>query len=236
VTVSTVLDSAGRRRSPATLPGYLQAARRATRAALPARPPDRRGDHHRRATGRDDRHGARSRALIVVLWRAGLRVQEALVLIERDLDPPRARARTQRQGRPTPRDRHGHLGWEQLRPWLAALPVGPLTCIFDGPTRGRAWSRAGVSAQARPRSRRWRVVAASESARAATRCTSTTTTTSPRRAGAALTGYDAQTGPARRHARSSSERWPLRAFIHARTSRSSRTHWMYSPSVSVQQA
>ena len=32
----------------------------------------------------DDRHGYRVRAMIVVLWRAGLRVQEALALIESD--------------------------------------------------------------------------------------------------------------------------------------------------------
>jgi hypothetical protein len=34
-------------------------------------------------------------------------------------------------------------GWEQLGPWLYArleLPVGPLFCIIDGPTRGRSWS------------------------------------------------------------------------------------------------
>jgi hypothetical protein len=37
----------------------------------------------------DDRHGARLRALIVVLWRARLRVQEAVALGEHDLDPPR---------------------------------------------------------------------------------------------------------------------------------------------------
>jgi len=38
-------------------------------------------------------------------------------------------------------------GWEQLRPWLTArteLPVGPLFCIIDGPTRGRPWSGAAV--------------------------------------------------------------------------------------------
>jgi hypothetical protein len=38
-------------------------------------------------------------------------------------------------------------GWEHLRPWLAArleLPVGPLFCIIDGPTRGRPWSSANV--------------------------------------------------------------------------------------------
>jgi site-specific recombinase XerD len=34
----------------------------------------------------DDRHGFRLRALIVVLWRGGLRIQEALALGERDLD------------------------------------------------------------------------------------------------------------------------------------------------------
>jgi hypothetical protein len=37
----------------------------------------------------DDRRGYRLRALIVVLWRGGLRVAEALALGERDLDPRR---------------------------------------------------------------------------------------------------------------------------------------------------
>jgi integrase len=36
-----------------------------------------------------DRHGLRLRALIVVLWRGGLRIQEALSLIESDLDARR---------------------------------------------------------------------------------------------------------------------------------------------------
>ena len=34
----------------------------------------------------DDRHGWRVRAMIVVLWRSGLRIQEGLVLGEHDLD------------------------------------------------------------------------------------------------------------------------------------------------------
>ena len=38
---------------------------------------------------REDRHGWRLRAIVVVLWRAGLRVQEALALSERDLDARR---------------------------------------------------------------------------------------------------------------------------------------------------
>jgi site-specific recombinase XerD len=37
----------------------------------------------------NDRHGFRLRAVIVVLWRAGLRVQEALALTEHDLDARR---------------------------------------------------------------------------------------------------------------------------------------------------
>ena len=36
-----------------------------------------------------DRHGLRLWALIVVLWRGGLRIQGALSLIESDLDPRR---------------------------------------------------------------------------------------------------------------------------------------------------
>src|SRR4051795_7646718 len=38
----------------------------------------------------DGVHGARARGLIVVLWRAGLRIQEALDLTELDLDRRRA--------------------------------------------------------------------------------------------------------------------------------------------------
>jgi site-specific recombinase XerC len=34
----------------------------------------------------DDRHGWRVRAMTVVPWRAGLRIQDALALAERDLD------------------------------------------------------------------------------------------------------------------------------------------------------
>jgi integrase len=34
-------------------------------------------------------HGRRLRGLIIVLWRAGLRIREALALAEADLDPRR---------------------------------------------------------------------------------------------------------------------------------------------------
>jgi site-specific recombinase XerD len=43
-------------------------------------------------------------------------------------------------------------GCEQLRPWLntrSALPVWPLFCAIDGPTRGRPWSGAAVRTEFR---------------------------------------------------------------------------------------
>ena len=101
----------------------------------------------------EDRHGARLKALIVVLWRSGLRVQEALALRERDLDPRRGSLLV-RRGKGGRRREIGTdaWAWEQLRPWLGArveLPIGPLFCIIDGPTRGRSWSSAGVRAEFR---------------------------------------------------------------------------------------
>jgi site-specific recombinase XerD len=83
-----------------------------------------------------------------VLWRGGLRVQEALALGESDLDPQRGSLLV-RHGKGGRRREIGMdaWGWEQLSPWLAArveLPVGPLFCIIDGPTRGRPWSSAAV--------------------------------------------------------------------------------------------
>jgi integrase len=88
----------------------------------------------------DYRHGWRLRALIVVLWRGGLRIQEALALAEPDLDPRRGSllVRNGKGGRRREIGMDG-WGWEQLHPWLTSrrdLPVGPLFCVIDGPTRG----------------------------------------------------------------------------------------------------
>ena len=90
MTVSTVLDSAGRRRSPATMPSY-HAGRlpRNKGQHYPADPPTVEEIIAVMRHAGADRHGAWLRALIVVLWRGGLRIQEALALAERDLDPRR---------------------------------------------------------------------------------------------------------------------------------------------------
>ena len=97
-----LLDAAGRRRSPATLPDF-HAGRppRNKGDPLPRRSADDRGDRRRHApreVGMDD-------------W-----------------------------------------AWEQLEPWLQVrveLPVGPLFCIVNGPTRGRPWTAGAVRTELR---------------------------------------------------------------------------------------
>jgi site-specific recombinase XerD len=149
---TTLVDIAGRRRSAATLPGYHQ-----------GRPPRNKGLQYpadpptveeiiavMRAAG-DNADGVRLRALIVVLWRAGLRISEALALTESDLDADRG-AVLIRRGKGGKRREVGMDRWarEQLAAWLtlrSTLPVGALFCVLRGPTRGRPWAPAGVRVQ-----------------------------------------------------------------------------------------
>jgi site-specific recombinase XerC len=129
MTVWSLLDAAGRRRrSPATLPGY-HAGRppRNNGIRYPADPPtvDEIVSVMRHTS--DDRHGHRLRGMIVVLWRAGLRIQEALALTEHDLDQRRGSILV-RHGKGGRRREVGmdEWGWEQLRPWLDARAELPL--------------------------------------------------------------------------------------------------------------
>src|SRR5512139_320110 len=95
-----------------------------------------------------DRYGQRLRALIIVLWRAGLRISEALALTESDLEVTRG-SMLIRRGKGGRRREVGmdEWAWDQLRPWLGTrltLPIGPLFCVVNGPTRGRPWSSSQV--------------------------------------------------------------------------------------------
>jgi site-specific recombinase XerD len=146
---SPAVDVAGRRRSPAAMPGY-HAGRPPRNKGLryPADPP--RVEEiiavvRHAGTGV---HGDRTRALIVVLWRSGLRIAEALNLGEADLDERRG-ALLVRHGKGGKRREVGmdERGWEQLRPWAgqrATLPVGRLFCVIEGPTCGRPWAPGAV--------------------------------------------------------------------------------------------
>jgi integrase len=87
---SVLLDVAGHRRSPATMPGYHRGrAPRNKGEQYPADPPtvEEIVAVMRSVSDRSDGH--RLRALIVLLWRAGLRISKALALQESDLDRSR---------------------------------------------------------------------------------------------------------------------------------------------------
>ena len=143
---TTRLDTCGRRRSPATLSSFHQ-----------GRPPRNKGQRYpadpptveeiiavMHAAGHDA-EAVRLRGLIVVLWRAGLRISEALELSESDLDPVRG-AILVRRGKGGRRREVGmdRWAWDQLTPWLelrAALRVGALVCELRGLTHCPATRR-----------------------------------------------------------------------------------------------
>jgi hypothetical protein len=78
---SVVLDAAGRRRSPATMPGFHAGhPPRNKGLRYPADPPIVGETVAVMRIAGDGGHGRRLPGLIVVLWRAGLRIDEALAL------------------------------------------------------------------------------------------------------------------------------------------------------------
>ena len=149
-----LLDAAGRRRSPASIPGYLSG--RAPHNKGMQYPPDPPRPEEivlvMRQAGHD-RHGLRVRALVAVLWRGGLRISEALALNETDVDERRGSLLI-RHGKGDKRREAGMdpFGFEQLAAWLThrvSLPPGPLFCVIDGPTRGRRWAATAARAELR---------------------------------------------------------------------------------------
>jgi site-specific recombinase XerD len=145
MTTSLLLDAAGRRRSPATMPGHhCGRPRRNKGRRYPADPPTVEEIVAVMRTASRSPQGLRVRALIIVLWRAGLRISEALALAESDLDRVTG-AVLVRRGKGGKRREVGmdRWGWQQIQPWLdfrPALPVGALLCVMHGPTAGRPWS------------------------------------------------------------------------------------------------
>jgi site-specific recombinase XerD len=98
-------------------------------------------------------HGVRVRALVVILWRAGLRINEALSLAETDLEPRRGSILV-RHGKGGKRREVGmdDWAWEHVEPWRRSrleMPVGPFFCVIGGATRGRAWSQTAARAELR---------------------------------------------------------------------------------------
>jgi site-specific recombinase XerD len=149
-----LIDAAGRRRSAVTLPGYLSGrAPRNKGMSYPADPPRVEEIIAVMRQAGEDRHGLRMRAVIAVLWRSGLRISEALALSETDVDQRRGSLLI-RHGKNDKRRESGMDDWgfDHLDRWLehrVQLPVGPLFCIIDGPTRGRAWPATAVRGELR---------------------------------------------------------------------------------------
>jgi integrase len=107
-----LLDRAGRRRSPATMRGF-HAGRppRNKELRYPADPPKVEEIIAVMRAAGDRARGRRLRGLIVVMWRAGLRIQEALALGEGDLDQRRGSVLVWRgKGRAPSRGWHGCMG------------------------------------------------------------------------------------------------------------------------------
>jgi len=149
---SALLDTCRRRRPPATLSDFHRGRPPRNKGVrYPADPPTVEEIIAVMHAAGADVDAVRLRGLIVVLWRAGLRISEALALNESDLDPNRG-AILVRRGKGGKRREVGmdRWAWEQLSPWLkvrATLPVGALFCVLRGPTRGRPWAPAGVRTQ-----------------------------------------------------------------------------------------
>ena len=87
---NVLCDTCGRRRSPATLSSlHLGRPPRNKGQRYPADPPTVEEIIAAMHAACDDAEAVRLRGLIVVLWRAGLRISEALALSESDPDPSR---------------------------------------------------------------------------------------------------------------------------------------------------
>jgi site-specific recombinase XerD len=102
-------------------------------------------------TIRDRADGYRLRALIVLLWRAGLRISAALALQEADLDRSRGVVLVRRgKGGKRREVRMDRWAWEQLDPWLEIrrqLPIGAVLCVIDGAIAGRRWEASAARKQ-----------------------------------------------------------------------------------------
>jgi integrase len=133
-----MLDCAGRRRSPATTSSFHHdlAPRNKSRRYPPDPPTVEEIVAVMRAAG-DSPDGVRLRGVIVILWRAGLRISEALSLAETDLDPDRGAVLIRRgkgeKRREVGMDRWawGHYSDALVMPTSPSLPC--VSCVSLAP-------------------------------------------------------------------------------------------------------
>jgi site-specific recombinase XerD len=144
-----LLDVCGRRRSPATFRDFHEGRPPRNKGQqYPADPPGIAEIVQVMKACPETISGRRTRALILLLWRSGLRISEALALHEQDLNE-RDRSIFVRNGKGNKSRKAAmdEFGWQELRPWLEerkTLPVGTVFPIVTGPTAGRAWCPSGA--------------------------------------------------------------------------------------------
>lgn len=150
-----VYDKLGRRRSPATLPGFRKGIPNGNRGKT------MRGEIYTNeevmllisSQNRRAASGLRHRALIALLWRSGLRIQEALDLEIRDINIETCTIHVRSgKGDKERRVAMDAVGWNYLQPWLERRGQldgvhpdrGVLFCVTDGPTKGNPMGSASV--------------------------------------------------------------------------------------------
>jgi integrase len=151
---AVLYDKLGRPRSPATAPGYM-AGRRAPNRGRKYPPSSLTTEDIMLAiskvedVSKNDLYAERLRALILVLWRAGLRISEGLALLEGDLNQTTGEVFVRRgKGGRSRTVGVDDWVWPLLQPWLEirrTLPQGPLFCVLEGKTAGvDAWGASSA--------------------------------------------------------------------------------------------
>ena len=149
-----LMDLAGRLRSPAATPGHSAGCAPPNEGLrYPADPPTVEEIILVMRQAGPGPYADRTRALIAILWRAGLRISGGLALTESDLDPNTGSVLV-RVGKGGKRRMVGmdDWGWEHVARWTehrVELPIGPLFCILAGATRGRGWSPTAAHGELR---------------------------------------------------------------------------------------
>jgi integrase len=149
-----LVDVTGRMRSPAATPGHGAGCVPPNKGMrFPADPPTVEEIILVMREAGPGPYAVRTRGLIAILWRAGLRISEALALTESDLDPKTGSVLV-RAGKGGKRRMVGmdEWGWEHVTRWTehrVRPPIGPLFCILAGPTRGHGWSATAARGELR---------------------------------------------------------------------------------------
>ena len=149
-----LVDVTGRLRSPAATPGHHAGCAPPNKGQhYPADPPTVEEIILVMRQAGAGRYADRTRGLIAILWRAGLRISEALALTESDLEPKTGSVLV-RCGKGGKRRIVGmdDWAWDHVARWTehrVQLPIGPLFCIRAGPTRGRGWSATAARGELR---------------------------------------------------------------------------------------